>query len=154
MEKYFRVAAKHSHFERSEEDMKRPRFRFQKRIAQQHIDSVIAGIAAPSGSWEVAQIQRELGNSSHVITAWSGSELIGFASASSQGAAVSLSWLFVRPDWQRKGIGKELVSELLARFPDVTNASAVANQAAAPFYRSCGFEPAPHVVPMTKTLKD
>ena len=133
--------------------MKKPKYRFQKRIAQHQIQSVVASVASPSGSWDTPQIQRDLADSSHAITAWSGSQLVGFASASSQGTNVTLSWLFVHADQQRKGIGKKLVSELLAKFDDVSSASVVANQAAEPFYRSCGFEPEPYVVPMMKRLK-
>ena len=134
-------------------EMKKPIYRFQKRIAGRHIESVLAGCVGPSGEpWDISAMQRDLLDADHVITAWSGSELIGFASALAQGSTVTLSWLFVRPDCQRKGIGKKLVTDLLARFDCASNASVVANQAAAKFYRSCGFAPAPHVVPMMKKL--
>ena len=106
----------------------------------------------PRGEWDFNGLQLGLRESDHVITAWCEGELIGFASASAEDDTVGLSWLFVRSDYRRQGIGKELLTRLLARFPECTVADVIANQASATFYRSCGFVPAPHVMPMIKDL--
>ena len=118
------------------------------------IEGVLAGTRLPRGEWDFQRIQQDLAESDQVATAWRDGALVGFASGTAAGGGISLSWLVVRAGHRRKGIGRRLVSLLLDRFPGCDVVNVIANRAAVPFYRACGFEIAPHVVPMTKALRD
>lgn len=59
-------------------------------------------------------------NSSYVVTAWSGDTLVGLARCLSDGVSICyLQDILVRPDHQRLGIGRRLLTDCLERFANV-----------------------------------
>ena len=81
-----------------------------------------------------------------VLSAWVGGELVGFARAISDGVSNAyVSTVAVRPDHQRRGIGRALMERLVGgreRVKFVLRTS----EAGAPLYRSLGFVPDPDVL--------
>lgn len=77
-------------------------------------------------------------NSSHVVTAWDGDTLVGCTRVLSDGhfRAVLLD-VAVLPDYQRHGVGREMVRRCLERYPSAE--WLVQTDKARGFYEKCGF---------------
>lgn len=66
------------------------------------------------------KLQDAIRNSSYVVTAWSGDALVGLARCLSDDVAICyLQDILVRPDHQRLGIGRRLLTDCLERFAHV-----------------------------------
>ncbi len=97
--------------------------------------------AANLGGREGEKIRRAFENSTVVCFATRGARLMGAARALSDGEYhATVHDVVVAPDLQRRGIGYELMSALLARLP-VWRILLVADGDASRFYRRLGFEP-------------
>lgn len=95
------------------------------------------------------QLQRALANSHTLITAWDGRLLVGLGNAISDGhLVVYFPHLVVRPSHQRQGIGREILTRLLARYEGFHQQVLIADQNAISFYRACGFQRAGKTMPM------
>ena len=83
-----------------------------------------------------------------IISAWDGDRLVGFARAISDGAFNAyISTVAVRPEYQRRGIGREIVRHLVGDHDDIQFVLH-ANERAYPFYLhlDLGFEPFENVL--------
>lgn len=83
-----------------------------------------------------------------VVSAWEGDRLVGFARAISDGAFNAyISTVAVLPEFQRRGIGRELVRRLMEG-RDGIKFVLHANERAYPFYLHIGldFQPFDHVL--------
>ena len=106
-----------------------------------------------SVGWERRTIDRDrlaqlVRGSMYVISAWDGDRLVGFARAISDGAFNAyLSTVAVLPEYQKRGIGRELISRLLEG-RDHLQFVLHANESAYPFYLhlDLGFEPFENVL--------
>jgi ribosomal protein S18 acetylase RimI-like enzyme len=77
------------------------------------------------------------------VSAFDGDKLVGFARAISDGAFNAyVSTVAVLPEYQRRGIGRELVRRLLEGREQV-QFILHAQPTAQPFYLGCGFRHAP-----------
>jgi ribosomal protein S18 acetylase RimI-like enzyme len=79
----------------------------------------------------------------YVVSAWDGDRLVGFARAISDGATNAyISTVAVLPEYQKRGIGRELIRRLTAD-RDGIQFILHANERAYPFYLhiDVGFEP-------------
>ena len=95
------------------------------------------------------ELQRALANSHAVITAWEGATLVGLGNALSDGAlVVYYPHLLVLPAYQGRGIGREIVRRLTARYAGFHQHILVADGGAIEFYKKCGFERAGRTEPM------
>ncbi|MCI0533878.1 MAG: GNAT family N-acetyltransferase [Verrucomicrobiales bacterium] len=92
---------------------------------------------------------KALGASHSLITAWDGRTLVGLGNAISDGyLVVYYPHLLVLPDYQRRGIGTQLMARLMARYDGFHQHMLVADGRAVEFYRKCGFERAGKTEPM------
>ena len=74
-----------------------------------------------------------------MLTAWEGTRLTGMMTAVSDGGMnVFFPYLLLHPDVQGKGIGRELVRQMLARYADTYRKVLVCNADKAAFYEKCG----------------
>ena len=97
-----------------------------------------------ANEWSSAQkpdvLHKALLASHSLITAWDGSKLVGLGNAISDGyLVVYYPHLLVLPEYQRRGIGTELMRRLLARYGEFHQHILVADGRALDFYRKCGF---------------
>src|SRR6187401_170277 len=76
-----------------------------------------------------------------LITAWDGTKLVGLGNAISDGyLVVYYPHLLVLPEYRRRGIGKQIMKMLIARYKDFHQHIIMADSQALDFYRKCGFE--------------
>jgi ribosomal protein S18 acetylase RimI-like enzyme len=106
-----------------------------------------------SVGWERRTADRErlaqlVRGSMYIVSAWDGDRLVGFARAISDGATNAyISTVAVLPEYQQRGIGRELIQRLIAD-RDGIQFVLHANERAYPFYLhlDLDFEPFENVL--------
>jgi len=115
------------------------------------LDAILALYRA--NEWSSVQkpelLHQALLSSHSLVTAWHGNRLVGLGNAISDGhLVVYYPHLLVLPEFQRQGIGTELMCRLIARYEGFHQHMLVADGRALDFYRKCGFERAGKTEPM------
>lgn len=115
------------------------------------LESILALYRA--NQWSAAQkpelLQKALRSSHSLLSAWDGARLVGLGNAISDGyLVVYYPHLLVLPEYQRCGIGTELIRRLMARYEGFHQHMLVADGRALDFYRKCGFVRAGKTEPM------
>ena len=96
-----------------------------------------------------AELRDALMNSHSLVTAWDDRRLVGLGNAISDGhLVVYYPHLLVDPDYQRQGIGTELMRRLMANYEGFHQHVLIADGRAIDFYRKCGFTRAGRTEPM------
>jgi ribosomal protein S18 acetylase RimI-like enzyme len=86
------------------------------------------------------ELRQQLRGARWVVSAWSGSELVGLARALSDGITNAyVSSVMVDGGWRRRGIGRELMRRLMAGRPPQIRWVLHARAGAVDFYRALGF---------------
>jgi GNAT superfamily N-acetyltransferase len=106
-----------------------------------------------ANGWSSAEKPRELlaalADSHSVVTAWSGGHVIGIGNAISDGhLVVYYPHLLVHPTFQGRGVGTELMRQLMNKYSGFHQQMLVADGRAIDFYRRCGFQRAGSTEPM------
>ena len=84
---------------------------------------------------------RALKRSHSVVTAWVKSSLVGLGNALSDGnLVVYYPHMLVLPEFQGRGIGRELMKRLMKRYRGFHQHILIAEAKAVSFYRKCGFK--------------
>lgn len=84
----------------------------------------------------------------NLITAWDGARLVGLVCSLDDGAVTAyINYLIVHPDYQRMGIGKELMRQILNEYRDFMRVELIADAGATEFYGKLDFG-AINAVPM------
>ena len=109
-----------------------------------------------SVQWDSANYPDKLvvaiSNSHKVITAWDGDKLVGLMNALSDGIMTAyFHYLLVRPEYHKLGIGRTLVSKMLAEYSDYARKILIAYEQETEFYKQCGFVVGDGKVPMFVT---
>lgn len=89
-----------------------------------------------------AQLERALTHSLMVLGAYEGKQLVGLIRAVGDGETILfIQDLLVLPEYQRRGIGKQLIEALLARFPEVRQRVLLTDDdlKTRNFYKAAGF---------------
>ncbi len=90
-----------------------------------------------------------LKNSDSVISAWDGHNLIGLMNALSDGIMTAyFHYLLVKPDYQSKGVGKNLVQRMLENYKNYARKIVIAYDKEINFYKKCGFSVGEKTSPM------
>jgi GNAT superfamily N-acetyltransferase len=95
--------------------------------------------------WSVARkpdrLMRALKRSHSVVTAWVKGSLVGLGNALSDGSlVVYYPHMLVLPQFQGRGIGRELMKRLMRRYRGFHQHILIAEAKAVSFYRKCGFK--------------
>jgi GNAT superfamily N-acetyltransferase len=92
---------------------------------------------------------RALASSHTLISAWDGARLVGLGNAISDGhLVVYYPHLVVHPEYQGRGIGREIVHRMQERYSGFHQQSLIADGGAVEFYKKCGFVRAGRTEPM------
>lgn len=76
-----------------------------------------------------------------VFSAWDGDELVGLISVMDDGIMNAyIHYLLVKPEYQLKGIGKELVERVKKHYDDYLRIVVICQNINVKFYEYCGFE--------------
>ena len=76
----------------------------------------------------------------NLITAWDGARLVGLVCSLDDGAVTAyINYLIVHPDYQRMGIGKELMRRILDEYRDFMRVELIADAGATEFYDKLDF---------------
>lgn len=89
-----------------------------------------------------ARLERALTHSLTVLSAYEGKQLVGLIRAVGDGETILfIQDLLVLPEYQRRGIGKQLIKALLARFPEVRQRVLLTDDdpKTRSFYKAAGF---------------
>ena len=91
-----------------------------------------------------------------IYSAWDGEELVGLISAMDDGIMNAyINYLLVKPEYQLKGIGKNLVERVKQHYKDYKRIAAITMMEESGFYEYCGFEKREDKIPLFLTsLKD
>ena len=90
-----------------------------------------------------------LNNSHSLVTARIDGRLIGLCNAISDGyLVVYYPHMIVHPDYQRQGIGREMMLRMKQKYGDFHQQMIVADGGAVEFYKSLGYERAGKTVPL------
>ena len=85
-------------------------------------------------------LQKALSNSSTLVSAWIGDELIGIGNAITDGyLVVYYPHMLVHPKYQGKGIGSEMMKRIVDKYKGFHQHMLVADGRAIEFYKKCGF---------------
>jgi len=98
-----------------------------------------------SVQWESGQHPEKLvvamENSSTVFSAWDNGQLIGLINALDDSSmTVYIHFLLVQPEYQGKGIGKELLKMMLDKYSDYLRVVLIAYEEETGFYQNSGFD--------------
>ncbi len=95
------------------------------------------------------KLQIAMRNFETVISAWDADKLVGMICAMDDGIMTAyIHYLLVRPDYQDKGIGRELVSRVKEIYDDYLRIVVVGYDDEVHFYENCGFEKADDASPL------
>jgi ribosomal protein S18 acetylase RimI-like enzyme len=98
-----------------------------------------SGIRRPTG--DLSRIQRMIDNANLTITAWDGEKLVGVARALTDFSwCCYLSDLAVDRDYQRHGIGRELVQQVQSAIGEETTLILLSAPEAMEYYPKIGFQ--------------
>jgi GNAT superfamily N-acetyltransferase len=87
------------------------------------------------------QLHQALVASHSLISAWDDARLVGLGNAISDGhLVVYYPHLIVHPEYQGRGVGREIMRRLMQRYNGFHQQMLVADGRALDFYRKCGFE--------------
>ncbi len=91
-----------------------------------------------------------------IYSAWDGDELVGLISAMDDGIMNAyINYLLVKPEYQLRGIGKNLVEKVKQHYKDYQRIAVITMIRESRFYEYCGFEKREDKVPLfITTLKD
>lgn len=94
-----------------------------------------------------------MGNSHAVFSAWDGDKLIGLINSLSDGIMTAyFHYLLIRPEYQGKGIGENLVNNMLEKYKDYSRKVLISYDKEIEFYEHCGFKIGKGTTPMVITF--
>ncbi len=87
----------------------------------EQVREVMQAAGLEKGDAEESRMRRMIDNANRTVGAWDGERMVGFARALCDEAFNGyVGTVCVRPDYQRQGIGTELVSQLIEDSPEIT----------------------------------
>ncbi len=119
----------------------------QKEFPPQQVYDLFASVKWTAYTKDLPKLMRALEKSSLVISAWEGDELVGLIRSLTDGETIAyIQDILVKPAFQGKHIGEELMSQMLKRLQGIRQIVLMTdagekNSHLHAWYRSHGFEP-------------
>ena len=105
----------------------------------EQVREVMQAAGLEKGDAEESRMRRMIDNANRTVGAWDGERMVGFARALCDEAFNGyVGTVCVHPDYQRQGIGTELVSQLIEDSPEITWVLR-AGRGSSPFWEKQGF---------------
>jgi GNAT superfamily N-acetyltransferase len=128
------------------------KYKYTKEFKKSELQELFLSVRWSSGQYP-DKLQIAMRNSDKVISAWHGDRLIGLINALSDGVMTAyFHYLLVHPEYQSKGVGKQLVSLALAEYEDYARKVLIAYDKEVGFYQRLGFESGTGKTPMFVTF--
>jgi ribosomal protein S18 acetylase RimI-like enzyme len=126
-------------------------YRKIKEFEEKELQDLFLSVEWDSGNYP-DKLKIAIANSHAVISAWDNGKLVGLINSLSDGVmTVYFHYLLVSPEYQGKGIGKELVKLMLEEYKDFARFVVIAYDREIEFYKKCGFEVGEDKSPMFVT---
>jgi Predicted acetyltransferase len=121
--------------------------------SEKNLDPAKLGNLFLSVEWSSGNYPEKLAiamkNSGSVFTAWNGNELVGLINALDDGVMTAyIHYMLVNPDYQKRGIGKELVRLVTEKYGEYLRIVLIAYDKEVDFYAKIGFVAANDKTPM------
>ncbi len=115
-------------------------YRETKEFDKSQLQELFLSVGWSSGNYP-EQLQIAMRNSDKVFSAWDGDKLVGLVNALSDSIlTVYFHYLLVRPEYQSKGIGRQLMLSILEEYKEYARKVLIAYDKEVAFYKRCGFE--------------
>ncbi len=114
-------------------------FKDTKGFTEDQLEDLFLSVQWSSGKYP-DKLKMAMRNSDSVFSAWANSKLVGLINALSDGCmTVYFHYLLIHPEYQGRGIGKELVLKMLSKHENYARKVLIAYDKEIEFYRRCGF---------------
>jgi len=119
-----------------------------KNFNSKDLETLFLSVGWSSGNYP-EKLKIAMKNSDKVYTAWHDNELVGLINALSDEIMTAyFHYLLVKPEYQGKGIGKNLVEMILEEYKDYARKVLITYDKEVDFYKKCGFEVGEATIPM------
>ena len=127
------------------------RYDYKKDIDKVSLQELFLSVEWDLGNYP-EKLQEAIWNSHRVVSAWDGDKLIGLINSLADDVMnVYIPYLLVRPEHQKRGIGKRLVEVILQEYKDYARKVLISDYNQIAFYKKCGFEVFEGTLPMLIT---
>lgn len=119
-------------------------YKSKKRVSKKNLTDLFLSLEWESGNYP-ENLANAIRNSSHVITAWdiesSKNTLVGLINCLSDGyMAAYIHYLLVRPEYQKRGIGRTLLELMILQCSKVRQKVLISDDKQTGFYKKFGFD--------------
>ncbi len=91
-------------------------YKYDKKIDKDQLESLFSSVGWQSAKYP-NRLQKAIENNDYVISVWDSNDLVGLLAALSDGYInVFLTYLLIKPEYQKEGIGTKLMNKFLEEF--------------------------------------
>ena len=120
----------------------------EQTLTSKELEELFLSVKWSSGHYP-NKLETAMRNYQTVFTAWVGNKLVGLISAMDDGIMTAyIHYLLVRPEYQGKGIGAQLIEKTKEKYKDYLRIVLVAYNKECGFYEHCGFKKGEDESPM------
>ena len=117
-------------------------------LTSRELEDLFLSVEWSSGHYP-DKLEIAMRNYATVFTAWDGKRLVGLISAMDDGVMTAyIHYLLVRPEYQGKGIGMQLIDKVKEKYKGYLRIVLVAYDKECGFYEHCGFTKRKDETPM------
>ena len=117
-------------------------------LTSRELEDLFLSVEWSSGHYP-DKLEIAMRNYATVFTAWDGKRLVGLISAMDDGVMTAyIHYLLVRPEYQGKGIGMQLIDKVKEKYKNYLRIVLVAYDKECGFYEHCGFTKGKDETPM------
>jgi ribosomal protein S18 acetylase RimI-like enzyme len=114
-------------------------YRETKEFTPADLESLFLSVEWSSGHFP-ERLARAMTGFGTVVSAWDGETLVGLASAMDDGEMTAyVHYLLVRPGYQDRGIGRELMRRVNEHYNNYLRIVVIAVNEEVEFYKNCGY---------------